>query len=89
MISPLMEEAIRRIVRDEIAQDEMRRIEQERRGARSAMVPGNPPPPPGTIWFGYDPGESEGGEQVYTLNGSRLLDFDPARLDAIERELGA
>lgn len=88
MISPKMEEAIRRIVRDEIAQDEMRRIEQERRGARSAMVPGNLPPP-GTIWFGYDPGECVGGEKVYALNGSRLLDFDPARLDAIEREMGA
>lgn len=88
MISPLMEEAIRRIVRDEIAQDEMRRIEQERRGACSAMVPGNPPRP-GTIYYGYDPGEGVGGEKVYALNGSRLLDFDPARLEEIERELDA
>lgn len=30
MISPLMEDEIRRIVRDEIAQDEARRIKQER-----------------------------------------------------------
>lgn len=47
MISRIMEEEIRQIVREEIAADELRRIEQERRGntVRVEVLPGVQPNP--------------------------------------------
>ncbi len=53
MIPRDMEEDIRRIVREEIAADEMRRIEQERPYPRSQpAVPGTQPHMPGTVLLG-------------------------------------
>lgn len=89
MISRQMEDEIRRIVRDEIAQDEQRRIEQERQSGRSAMVPGYPPRP-GTIWMGYDPGCEDHVVAVrYAISGCTLLDFNPDRLEALDEGAGA
>ncbi len=50
--STIDEENIRRIVREEIAADELRRIEQERTATRSQpAVPGVMTSPPGTVFL--------------------------------------
>ena len=65
MTTPHTEEEIRRIVREEIALDELRKIEMESRQiADGIQTPGllRPRPgvqPPGVIWFGYDPAKGE------------------------------
>lgn len=52
MITRAEEEDIRRIVREEIALDELRRIERKRTASRSIPpVPGAIAPTPGTILF--------------------------------------
>lgn len=68
MMGRHLKQEIRRITRDKIVQDEVRRIEQERAGSRSAMVPGGSPlPMPGTIFMGYDPGEGTDPEAFVCL----------------------
>lgn len=51
MISRIMEEEIRQIVREEIAADELRKIEQEHRAPRSRPAVPGVQPPPGTEFF--------------------------------------
>ena len=51
-LSTIDQEEIRRIVREEIAADELRRIEQERNDPRShPAVPGTQPRMPGTVFL--------------------------------------
>lgn len=90
MISHLQEEEIRRIVRDEIAQDEMRHNEQERAAARSRMVPGNPLPP-GTICMGYDPGCEDSTVVALrcAISGSTLFYVGSDPLGALDEGQGA
>jgi len=58
VISRAEEEDIRRIVREEIALDELRRIEQERAAPRSVPpVPGAFPSVPGTPFLSAGEGE--------------------------------
>lgn len=67
MIPRDMEEDIRRIVREEIAHDEMRRIENERPPeerfppAPATAVPGVQPPP-GTVFLSRESGLADDGE---------------------------
>lgn len=72
MISRLMEDEIRRIVRDEIAQDEARRIKQERGAADVSTL-------------GWDLGGPDAAAVVRcTQRSNGTLDFDVARLDDLK-----
>ena len=57
--STIDQEEIRRIVREEIAADELRRIEQERPYPRSGpAVPGTQPQRPGTVFLSASEGNA-------------------------------
>lgn len=71
MISRLMEDEIRRIVRDEIAQDEARRINQERGAADVSTL-------------GWDLGGNDAAAVVRCTQSNGKLDFDVARLDDLK-----